>query len=272
MTIKMKITLYYSNSPFECGGIGNWIFEVSKRLSEKHEVTLVGLESLSKKQSPQRIRQLTVRKVQYHEFSPFKLPIGVALPNLTRLSKLINIFNSSDVVYVIVPSYPNEALLYLLKNCVQSKLVAGFHGQVRADSFVYAMYLPIFKYTLNAFQAYHTLNQQTAVWLRKLGYTNVYCIPNGVDTEKFRLCAPPSKSKTFNVLYVGWLFGYKGVHTLLKIAHYLKNSELKNNIKLVICGSGPLEPEVIKASKEYGNIKNLGYVESDSIETVYEKA
>ena len=183
----------------------------------------------------------------------------------------MRIFNSSDVVYMMVPTYPNDALVYLLKRYIHTKLVAGFHGQIRSDRLFDVAYFPVFKHALRAFDAYHTLNRQTCLLLNQLGYKSVYHIPNGVDSKRFQICDPPEKSKTFNVLYVGWLTELKGIKTVLQIARLLNKYGLRE-IKLMVCGSGPLEPLIKEASQNYNNIEHFDYVPPECIHNFYRRA
>jgi len=268
----MKIVFYYPSSLWECGGITNWIFEVSEKLSKRHEINIVGLKQvLSIKQSRQRFLRVIKHHVNYHEFPSLKPPLGVILPHPFWLNKLVKLFDSSEVIYTIVPSHPSELLLYLLHKCIRGKIIAGFHGSVRFDTMLFRVYLPIFKYTLNAFQAYHALNYQTYLWLKRCGYKNIFYIPNGVNSEVFQLCDDPAMSETFNILYVGLFMEYKGIDILLEIGRRLNKSNIKD-IKLIICGAGPLEFLVKKAARECSNIEYLGFICPEDVHKVYKKA
>jgi glycosyltransferase involved in cell wall biosynthesis len=67
------------------------------------------------------------------------------------------------------------------------------------------------------------------------GYKNIYLIPNGVDTNKFK---PGKKDETFTVLFVSRLTYQKGFDIFAKLVEYLNKH--KTNYNFLIVGNGPL--------------------------------
>lgn len=92
-----------------------------------------------------------------------------------------------------------------------------------------------------------------------------------IDLDRFKDVSTISKKsitkKTFSVLYVGRLVAEKGLRELLK-ALYLWDK----NIKLVIVGTGPLEEEILKASKDLKNLRFAGKVNQEDLPGLYSSA
>lgn len=87
----------------------------------------------------------------------------------------------------------------------------------------------------------------------KLGNVKVAVVPNpvqriGLSREK--------ASRQFQILYIGRLVWYKGVHVLLKAFRGLKDE----NVKLLIAGSGPELEAVKRYSKADHRIIPLGFI------------
>jgi glycosyltransferase involved in cell wall biosynthesis len=103
------------------------------------------------------------------------------------------------------------------------------------------------------------------------GYTNIYFIPNGVDTKIFKL-REPSNTGFFNVLYAGRLTEDKGADALLGIIRYV-NEELRiRNIKFTICGFGPFKKFVEEVARKYANVEYLGFVSHKMLPKIYGEA
>jgi len=267
----MRICFFKPNSLTEWGGTEIWMVEVSRRLSEHHEVGIVGLKHVEVRRiSPSRLKPL-LNHVNYYEFPSVKPPVGFALPNPLYISQLLNIFNSYDLVYVIVPSGPIEILLYLLKLKIRSSLIAGFHSILRPEVLLHKLYSPLFNKTLSIFNFYHVLNRSIYLYLKKLGFSNVFHIPNGVDTATFQL-SPMLSTDSFNILFSGRLRESKGTDILVEIISYI-NEKLKiPDIKFIIAGSGPLEEVIKRLARKYRNVHYLGFITPKALPNIYRNA
>jgi len=268
----MRICFFISSSLTSGGGAQNWIVGVSRNLVKHHEVNIVGLKYAEMRRLSFSERVSSLGKVNYQEFSYIKFPRGVALPNPFYIGHLLSLLNSNDVVYVVIPSSPVEALFYLLKECFKCRIIAGFHGFLRSDILLQRLYMPLFEEFLDAFDAYHVLNRETYTWLRKMGFNNIYYIPNGVNTRVFQLCNNPSNSQFFNVLFTGRLTEDKGTETLMEIIQYVNEKLRIKDIKFTITGSGPLEDKVKAVAQKYRNIDYLGFVDTKILPKIYANA
>lgn len=95
-----------------------------------------------------------------------------------------------------------------------------------------------------------------------LDSTKVFVHPNWIDTDIFNKDKVSNTyfrkyAGTKNVLFVSRLIEKKGVLLLLKTASKMKNTTFH------IVGNGPLESEVISASKKYSNIVYHGVLMQD---------
>jgi glycosyltransferase involved in cell wall biosynthesis len=132
--------------------------------------------------------------------------------------------------------------------------------------------MPLFKKSLEAFDAYHVVNKETYASLKKIGVNNVFLIPNGVHTNIFQLCNDPSNSRFFNVLFTGRLSKEKGVDILIEIIRYINEKLKASDIKFIITGSGPLEDRVKEVARKYNNVNYLGFVAAKDMPRVYGSA
>ena len=77
------------------------------------------------------------------------------------------------------------------------------------------------------------------------------------------------QSKEFLVCYVGWIHKLKGVFDLIKLAHYVKSSDIECNFKIV--GEGPDLNNLILLAKEmdvYDIIEFTGWKERGEVDAI----
>ena len=263
----MRILFYLPKSIRVGGGGEIWLQEVSNRLLRKgHNISIFALNY-----APNiRLRDLELKKgIQYSEYHFLKPPRGYAIPSPNALDKLVELINSSDVLYFFTPHIPNELILKIIKVRLKRPMISGFHSHPENGGLLNRMLL---RFSLKIFVAFHVLNNYTYNILIRWGCDYVYKIPNGVNTQRFRLCECPSGSRPFNVLFTGRLTEDKGVDDLMKIIRYV-NEKLKiQDIKFTIAGSGPLEDTVKTVAQKYKNVDYLGFVNPEVISKIYMNA
>jgi glycosyltransferase involved in cell wall biosynthesis len=266
----MKICFFDTSSLIEGGGAENWMFQVSKFLGSRHKTSIVALNySMTKRLQFSEVTSL-LGQVDYYEVPSIKPPRGVALPDPFYLKNLLNVFNSYDLIYIMLPCPPVELVFYLLKMNIKSELVAGFHGFLRPDILLQRLYIPLFRKALSSFKAYHVLNWQTYIWLKETcNFNNIFYIPNGVDTSLFQLCDDPSNSQSFNVVFSGRLTEDKGADILVEIIRFINEKLKLQKIKFMIVGSGALDYMVKNLAEKYGNVHYLGFVPFKTLPAIY---
>jgi len=98
--------------------------------------------------------------------------------------------------------------------------------------------------------------------------TGVKCIPNGITIEKI---APTTRKnrESRNLLYVGRLEKYKGIHFLLK---GFSKIEGLPDAQLVIVGRGPYKQDLISLAENLKiskSVKFMGYVSDQELPEIY---
>lgn len=97
---------------------------------------------------------------------------------------------------------------------------------------------------------------------------------NGVDREKFK-CPQTAESHdqvksvgSLRFIFVGGLSSsrpYKGIDLLLEIFKNIEGSDIKPTPELIIVGGGDLLHTLVKQTKNFKNIKFLGYCSDDEL-------
>lgn len=119
-----------------------------------------------------------------------------------------------------------------------------------------------------SFDAHHVVNREREKLLRLFGYNNVYYIPNGVDTFKFK---PGQKGETFTVLFVGRLDYQKGIDILARLVAYC-NKHYEKDMQFLIASRGPQSHIVKNLQTKYRNVMWLGYVSNAKLARLYQGA
>ena len=268
----MRISFYKSNSLIVGGGAENLLIEVSKRLAENHDVKIITLDQLPDVRLKPEAVQALLEDVECSELTSFRFPRGVALPKLSGIKLLLEVIRTSDITYVVLPASPVDMLFCVFGMITRKGIIAGIHGFLRKDVLLQRMYSPIFKKLLRKFRALHVTNRETYTWLKKEGFNNVYFIPNGVDSDRFRLSRTSLKSELFNVLFTGRLSEEKGAALLVDIIHYVNTKSNSLNLVFTIAGSGELAPRIEELENIYDNVRYLGFVNPDILPDVYNSA
>jgi glycosyltransferase involved in cell wall biosynthesis len=96
---------------------------------------------------------------------------------------------------------------------------------------------------------------------KRLSANKVFAIKGGVDVKTPSLVPEPVEKK-FDAIFIGRLVPEKGILELIDIWKYV--CEKKEDAKLAILGSGPLNNQVQNKIRQYGlsdNIKTFGFVD-----------
>lgn len=261
----MKICIIKPESLTTGGGAEKWIVSISKCLSLRHQVSIVGVNYNETRRTSYQDLVVSLQGIGYHELRCFRLPRGVPLPTPSQISRLLDALNSCDVAYVVGPNDPFDALFTLLKPMIRCTLIAGLHGFSDSAVFLRRMYFPVFRWSLRSFDAFHALNSQTYRWLKMCGFNNVFLIPNGIDTSAFQVRQETEASPIFNVLFTGRLTSDKGADLIADIIRLVEERISPVDIRFVITGTGPLEHMVEDLARHYPNVKYLGFVEEEKL-------
>ncbi len=268
----MRLCFYSPFSLLEGGGVENWLIEIAKRLAGKHKISIVTLRYFRTKRINHSDLTVLLRNFDHYEFPFVKFPVGNAVPNLFYIRQIVNLFNAHDLVYVVIPYPPNEALFFAFKKAIKSKLMVGFHSYQWSNKMLQKLYMPFFEKSISSFEAYHVLNKKLCILLKNKGLENIYYIPNGVDTKKFHLCRDARSEQTFKILFSGRLSIDKGVDFLTEIIQLVNKRLNAKSIKFIIIGSGPLEDKIGKNLRKHENVDFLGFVHPELLPEIYREA
>lgn len=100
--------------------------------------------------------------------------------------------------------------------------------------------------------------------LKRLGFTNINCIEQSSRLELKLLKNDVAFKSPLRFGYLGRMSHEKGLGHLIQ-------AFIKNQLKVLIAGSGPLEKEVLNYSSRYSNIKMVGYVPYNNVPEFLEK-
>jgi len=254
------------------GGAERWLCEVGMRLSKRgHKIGILYTSWAPKKTLVTDIISLLhrSRSIRLYKCGFVKPPLrGMALVDIFSIRRVLNDY---DLSYIFAYP-PNELQIRFFKRLIQKTLIAGIHTFLNLESdIIHRLYLPLYLSGMKAFKAIHVLNKFTLNFFKQNGFRNVYLIPNGVDTQEYKLCYPPWGSDTFTILFSGRLTYDKGADILIDIIKCTRTF-LNEKVKFVITGTGPLRKVVERTAKEFSNVKYLGYVDRAVLKQVYRRA
>jgi glycosyltransferase involved in cell wall biosynthesis len=262
--------------PPESGGIGYYVYNLSKKLVERgHRVTIITRGTFTRSVK-YFVEGIDVFRVSFFPLYPFHLSIhGIFLNNLFK-----NLEPSFDLVHVHSPLPP------LVKTCLP--IMTTVHTSMRTDS----KYHEVFDFysLLEKLQSmyisppiesklFRISNKITAVScsvveeLKDYGLDEkITVLGNGVNEKLF---APINKDKNGRkyVLYTGILRARKGLFDLVECAKLV--SEITSDVEFIICGKGPFSRKleaVVRAHKLQRTIKLLGFVERKELIKLYQNA
>ncbi len=263
--------------PPESGGIGYFVYNLSKKLLERgHRVTVL-TRGTSNSSFKTVVEGIDVFNVSFFPLYPFHLSIHGLFMN--RLFKNLEPF--FDLVHIHSPLPP------LIKTNLP--VITTVHTSMRTDS----RYHEVFDFyslleRLQSSYIYPSIesklfdisNSITAVSysvvdeLKEYGLESekIAVIGNGVNEKIFTPTSKAINGEKY-VLYTGILRARKGLFDLVECAKLV--SKVKSDVHFVVCGKGPflrkLEKEV-REQKMQRHIALLGFVKRDELIKLYQNA
>jgi len=254
-----RLNLFFYSVPHLSYGRGfeRWLTEVTKRLKKEFNIYIITTR-LEKRFN------VNLEDINYIEVRNL-----YAIP----LSNLSNYFRYADLLYFNNAFVPNNMIIYSLKKLLGLKVIAGYHSAFPnvGNIFRRAYHNIVSKKIDKFYDAHHVVNEDRKKLLLSWGFRNVYKIPNGIDSQKFKpdFELKFSQSK-FIVLFVGALTYQKGIDILLRI--YLEHFRNNKEVEFWIAGAGPLQRIVQKISKKYRNFVYFGRVDDKILIKLYQTA
>jgi glycosyltransferase involved in cell wall biosynthesis len=254
----MKIAFIYDAVyPWIKGGAEKRIYEIAKRLAEKHEVHWFGVGWWFKENGKSEVMERD-GIVLHPVCKPMQLyvngrrSIGEALYFASKLlPKLIkerfDVVDCQEFPYFPCFSAKVHSLLR------RSKFVVTWHEVWSDYWFGYLGRKGVFGYLVERLTTKLTKNnvavsELTKRDLEKLGLKNVEIIPNGIDFEGIQRVRRAEEES--DVIFAGRLIRDKNVDVLIRAVRLLK--EEIPDIKCVIIGDGPERMRLEKLARDFG--------------------
>lgn len=271
----MKIAMVSGEFPPTAGGVGSYVYNLSKNLISLGNEVSVFTRGDCKSSKTSNVEGIEVHRVTFFPFYPFHIQIhGLFLSKEFRVLE-----DEFDVVHfhspIIPPITTNKPTIV-----TEHGTVKGFIDNLElTDLFSFTqkmfspMYVSIDKKVLTNAKIVTTVSQNSADELQRYYgiRKDISVVYNGVDTDFFR---PGNLKKESNyVLYTGALVSKKGVIDLIKAAKYV--IQKVPDIHFVITGKGPLEKTLRNLSKQLKIEKNVffkGFVSRNELLKYYQNA
>ena len=272
--------MFYSSLSLKYGGGGeHYLLELVRHL-KKYDVSSLIVCAKSTGDDRDRIPIHGIKAIldkvsaKYFEFACLSLPIASSnspIPLLGEIKKIVKVARECDLIYFINAHAFQDLLVYTLRKIFKKPVISGHHCPLYSMwGKTHDLYVnTLGKNLLRTFDACHVLNSYDLSILKWLGITNIYSIPNGVDTETFKPKNSKRRQKKFKILFVGRLTFHKGVDILCESVKMINNDKIiQKSIEFLIVGSGPFESFVLKLAEQYKNVTYLGYLE-DTLPEIY---
>lgn len=211
-------------------------------------------------------------------------PLKKTIKNIISKEKI-------DILYTILPTPLTIKTLKVAKK-LDIKTVTASHSQIenllgnnknnffyRFIEKIYSKYLSYIYGKADKIVFPSEFAKESLKDLTKKSSKKIEVISNGVDLTKFKLVKNANKKKyKLNpedkvLLFVGRIFPEKSIETLIKSIPYVKKQN--NNFKVLIAGSGVLEENLKKLTKELNlndKVKFLGRVSDKDLIELYNLA
>lgn len=231
------------------GGIETHVYEISKRLAKRHDVSIYTTDptgKLKKEETKDGIKIFRFKSIAPNEAYFFSSGLYMALRK-----------ESADIVHVhSAHSFPSYLAYRAVRNFRKFIFTPHYHpfASSRLRTFLHKIYDPlqssIFK---NSDKVICVSNYEKNLLRKKFGLprSSLVNIPNGIDVRKFKKKSK-RKDDLFSILYVGRLEKYKRVQWILESLKEIVSEFPECKIKLVIVGKGPYEKKLKEMTKKLG--------------------
>lgn len=263
---------------FAFGGIGNYVYNMSKKLIEKgNDVTVITRGSIQRTKE-EVIDGIKVFSVTLHPFYPFHIGIhGIFVNKLFKsIKSRYNIVHlHSPIIPVIKTNLPILTTIHSLCRARVRRIqydIPNFSSLIERLQYVFSSSLEL--KILKLSNKITTVSQINAKKINQCGIKQdkIVIIGNAVD-EIFFSPAKYTKHENRYITYVGRMTPAKGLFNLTKCAEYV----LKEypNVKFLLAGEGPLRNLLEKKVRKMGlqrKILFLGNLPKEKIIQIYRNA
>lgn len=260
----MKIIFLINSSfPYYAGGIETWLYNVSKRLCNEHDITIVSQNyrqyPLLFNDMPDKIKFIKFKTMNDYKFLRILVRSYINVVNFfigtySMAHALRSIINKRDKYFIIAldTMFNVDAGYHIRKGNTNVVLIAsarGPHAEILSESFPLfrKLFLIYEKLMLKCADAIWANGLDTMSLLKSKGFYSVL-MRNGVDFKSICNISTDGLEdilNTFNIkiVSIGTLLDVKGVNELIDACAILNNRGIKN-VELFFIGKG--EPEKYK--------------------------
>ena len=273
----MRIGMVVGEFPPNCGGIGSYVYNLSKKLVERgHTVTVITRGIWNKSHIHEKIDGIAIYRVRFIPVYPFHVRLhGIFLRKVFKL-----LASNFDILHLHSPLIPN------IRTTLPTVLTE--HGTVKSDIDnselidIHSMVIKLFSREFISLDVKAIRNSDTVIAvsnscakdLREIYKIDkrIITINNGTDTNFF---VPKERNDMEEpyVLYTGRLDSRKGLVDLIKSAEYVCQEYSK--IKFILTGKGPNKKYLEQRINELGLKKNFyfaGFVARPKLLEYYQNA
>ncbi len=183
-------------------------------------------------------------KYKIKDFYRHKFPLHKWLKIFPSFMKLIQIIKSENIDVIIErgPSYGVGSILSKLLN------------RIYVVDFIDIMYSNLALHTADLILSYFTVFQIP----QKFDRNKVQRVYTSTDSEYFRPLLPDQKivseygfsDKDFILIYIGAMYPWHGLTTIIKVAKTLKEQKI-SDIKFLLLGDGDIRNDLIQMTKDF---------------------
>ena len=265
----MNIVQVTSEFPPQCGGVGYYVFYLSRELRKQGHGVEVILRG--KKEAEYEYEGIAVKEIKVPGRPPFNMSIF-----RKKVEKILAQIKH-DIVHMHTTSMPaihNDGPLVVTAHWCMRAGVPVFHRPINdLEAFYKNIFLPF--YESNTKKILRTCSRLTVVSnslrdeFKKYYNVEADVVFNAVDIDRFSF-VPMSKEDC--ILFVGTLRTGKGVLDLLEVSDRLKKSHA--NVTVCLAGRGPLFNRLQREMKKrrLENIKLLGSLSHQELVDYYNRA
>ena len=254
-------------------GLGNYVMGLCKNLPKDYEISVVCCDTENTKQYFEVYNNIKIYRVKTISF----FNRLYFLPNPLHLVETLKNVSKND--YFLVHTHTRffmTSLVGLVFAKIKNIPVAHIeHGSsfVQNNNRLVWLLSRIYDFSLGRLVLSKSdyifcVSRNVSEFVKKLGKrSDVFILPNGVDTKRFRKIGNTKKIKTelnlnksgVFISYIGRLIEGKGVQDLIKAVEPI------DGICLIIAGDGPYRGNLEKISQINGRIVFLGEIDTDKV-------
>lgn len=271
----MRVCMISAEFPPICGGIGYYVYNLSKKLIERgNEVTIITRGRWNRSWHYEKKDGFSLYEVRFIPIYPFHVRLhGIFVNKLLK-----SIESSFDVLHVHSPLVPvvHTTLPIVVTEHGTTKSIIAHTELLDIHSLIVKLFqrqlITIDRKAIKNCRVTTAVSSSCAKELQKYyGISeNIIVVGNGVNPDFF---VPIKKKRGVYILYTGQLNSKKGLIDLVKSAQYVCREHPK--LKFILAGKGPLENHLKKLVHSLNldrNFSFVGFVDRSTLLEYYQNA